>query len=290
MLKSGSAYFIAAEMLRAGGSLDISSAASWTSLLAQVKEFGCSSFSLLFDDIEAEMCPADKQAFSSFAHAQVDVTNAVYRHLGEPATFLFCPTGENRSPSSAVSLIGPPNVTFTLCLCRRVVQLQITAHPFALRLCPNPHTWTRWEKSCSLGLTFCGLVRKQSIYLQVISFRGRKKSNFLPLSCRSKGGVPQNLCGVNRRGIFCPKEGASHLGQHPCKWLWPAEAVPGTLQGKRVKLFLSLLLFCRPNDCLRVSNSGSAHWAHSKTRWGAHQPQLWVPPQLCSHPHTGYMV
>ncbi|KAM3622768.1 uncharacterized protein V6R79_002877 [Siganus canaliculatus] len=60
--------------------------------LDQVKEFGCRSFSLLFDDIEAEMCPADKRAFSSFAHAQVAITNAVYRHLGEPETFLFCPT------------------------------------------------------------------------------------------------------------------------------------------------------------------------------------------------------
>ncbi|XP_051240849.1 protein O-GlcNAcase [Dicentrarchus labrax] len=60
--------------------------------LDQVKEFGCRSFSLLFDDIETEMCPADKQAFSSFAHAQVAITNAVYQHLGEPETFLFCPT------------------------------------------------------------------------------------------------------------------------------------------------------------------------------------------------------
>lgn len=60
--------------------------------LDQVKEFGCRSFSLLFDDIETEMCPADKRAFSSFAHAQVAITNAVYRHLGEPETFLFCPT------------------------------------------------------------------------------------------------------------------------------------------------------------------------------------------------------
>ncbi|XP_064813226.1 LOW QUALITY PROTEIN: protein O-GlcNAcase [Oncorhynchus masou masou] len=31
--------------------------------LDQVSGFGCSSFSLLFDDIETEMCPADKQAF-----------------------------------------------------------------------------------------------------------------------------------------------------------------------------------------------------------------------------------
>ncbi|CAL8332246.1 unnamed protein product [Merluccius merluccius] len=60
--------------------------------LDQVREFGCRSFSLLFDDIDLEMCPADKQAFSSFAHAQVAITNQVYQHLGEPQTFLFCPT------------------------------------------------------------------------------------------------------------------------------------------------------------------------------------------------------
>ncbi|XP_074485101.1 protein O-GlcNAcase [Sebastes fasciatus] len=60
--------------------------------LDQVKQFGCRSFSLLFDDIDREMCPADKQAFSSFAHAQVAITNAVYQHLGDPDTFLFCPT------------------------------------------------------------------------------------------------------------------------------------------------------------------------------------------------------
>ncbi|XP_013869450.1 protein O-GlcNAcase [Austrofundulus limnaeus] len=60
--------------------------------LDQVKEFGCSSFSLLFDDIETEMCAADKEAFSSFAHAQVAVTNEVYLHLGQPEAFLFCPT------------------------------------------------------------------------------------------------------------------------------------------------------------------------------------------------------
>nr|XP_029506599.1 protein O-GlcNAcase-like [Oncorhynchus nerka] len=38
------------------------------------------------------MCPADKKAFSSFAHAQVAVTNEVFTHLGQPDTFLFCPT------------------------------------------------------------------------------------------------------------------------------------------------------------------------------------------------------
>ncbi|XP_053191832.1 protein O-GlcNAcase [Scomber japonicus] len=81
--------------------------------LDQVKGFGCSSFSLLFDDIETEMCPADKKAFSSFAHAQVAITNEVYQHLGEPETFLFCPTDycasfctPNVSQSSYLHTVG----------------------------------------------------------------------------------------------------------------------------------------------------------------------------------------
>lgn len=39
------------------------------------------------------MCPADKEVFSSFAHAQVSITNEIYQYLSEPETFLFCPTG-----------------------------------------------------------------------------------------------------------------------------------------------------------------------------------------------------
>nr|XP_061792169.1 protein O-GlcNAcase [Nerophis lumbriciformis] len=81
--------------------------------LDQVREMGCTSFSLLFDDIETDMCPADKQAFSSFAHAQVAVTNEVYQHLGEPETFLFCPTDycaafctPNVSQSSYLHTVG----------------------------------------------------------------------------------------------------------------------------------------------------------------------------------------
>ncbi|XP_067286968.1 protein O-GlcNAcase isoform X2 [Pseudorasbora parva] len=60
--------------------------------LSQVCGFGCRSFALLFDDIETEMCPADKEAFGSFAEAQVSVTNQVFLHLDQPQTFLFCPT------------------------------------------------------------------------------------------------------------------------------------------------------------------------------------------------------
>ncbi|XP_045506517.1 protein O-GlcNAcase isoform X2 [Colias croceus] len=59
--------------------------------LEQVSQFGCTCFSLLFDDIEPEMSEADKQIFQSFAHAQVSVTNEIHQHLGCPR-FLLCPT------------------------------------------------------------------------------------------------------------------------------------------------------------------------------------------------------
>ncbi|MEQ2255354.1 hypothetical protein ILYODFUR_013034 [Ilyodon furcidens] len=60
--------------------------------LDQVTHFGCKSFALLFDDIDHNLCPADKEVFSSFAHAQVSITNEIYQYLGEPETFVFCPT------------------------------------------------------------------------------------------------------------------------------------------------------------------------------------------------------
>lgn len=60
--------------------------------LEQVSSFGCRHFALLFDDIDVDMCEADKEIFQSFAQAQVSVTNEVYQHLNQPH-FLFCPTG-----------------------------------------------------------------------------------------------------------------------------------------------------------------------------------------------------
>ncbi|VDO92767.1 unnamed protein product [Soboliphyme baturini] len=57
----------------------------------QVKNLGCESFSLLFDDIEESMSDSDKQKFTSFAQAQVSLTNQVYDYLGQPK-FSFCPT------------------------------------------------------------------------------------------------------------------------------------------------------------------------------------------------------
>uniref|UniRef100_A0A3Q2YJC6 Si:dkey-183c6.8 n=1 Tax=Hippocampus comes TaxID=109280 RepID=A0A3Q2YJC6_HIPCM len=58
-----------------------------------VSDLGCQAFAILFDDIDHSLCQADSEAFSSFAHAQVTVTNEMYRFLGEPPVFLFCPTG-----------------------------------------------------------------------------------------------------------------------------------------------------------------------------------------------------
>ena len=60
----------------------------------QVAALGCKSFSMLFDDIESDMCPADEKVFPSFAHAQVTITNDMYTHLERPEAFLFCPTGD----------------------------------------------------------------------------------------------------------------------------------------------------------------------------------------------------
>lgn len=67
--------------------------------LIQVKNLGCDSFALLFDDIEEVMSDVDKLQFSSFAHAQVSVSNEVYEHLGEPPFFAFCPTEYSESRS-----------------------------------------------------------------------------------------------------------------------------------------------------------------------------------------------
>ncbi|XP_009892086.1 PREDICTED: bifunctional protein NCOAT-like [Charadrius vociferus] len=60
--------------------------------LRQVAAMGCSSFALLFDDIDPCMCQADRDVFSSLAQAQASVANEVYQELGQPSVFLFCPT------------------------------------------------------------------------------------------------------------------------------------------------------------------------------------------------------
>ncbi|XP_054840197.1 protein O-GlcNAcase isoform X2 [Eublepharis macularius] len=79
--------------------------------LDQVSQFGCRSFALLFDDIDHNMCAADKEVFSSFAHAQISITNEIYQYLGEPETFLFCPTGEKLLPGIDVLWTGPKVVS-----------------------------------------------------------------------------------------------------------------------------------------------------------------------------------
>ena len=60
----------------------------------QVRTFGCSSFALLFDDIEPELNLRDRRVFSTQAEAQCIVTNKIYQQLQPTDVFLFCPTGE----------------------------------------------------------------------------------------------------------------------------------------------------------------------------------------------------
>jgi protein O-GlcNAcase/histone acetyltransferase len=61
----------------------------------QMLALGCEHFALLFDDIPDRMHADDGKRWPSFASAQCDATNAVFRWLRERrpgARFLFCPT------------------------------------------------------------------------------------------------------------------------------------------------------------------------------------------------------
>eukprot|EP00730_Choanoeca_flexa_P017221 TRINITY_DN8262_c0_g1_i1.p1 TRINITY_DN8262_c0_g1~~TRINITY_DN8262_c0_g1_i1.p1 ORF type:complete len:673 (+),score=142.49 TRINITY_DN8262_c0_g1_i1:179-2197(+) len=59
--------------------------------LDQVADLGCSSFAVLFDDIEGAMTQADLDTFESLSHAHSTVANKLFRHL-RPKRMLFCPT------------------------------------------------------------------------------------------------------------------------------------------------------------------------------------------------------
>lgn len=95
----------------------------------QVTHFGCKSFALLFDDIDHNMCPADKEVFSSFAQAQVSITNEIYQYLGEPETFLFCPTGTSEVHQNYLHVTKMFYVTMI-----SVVQIQSTVELFATQM------------------------------------------------------------------------------------------------------------------------------------------------------------
>ena len=68
-------------MLLSGLDITYSSTKEMTTLkrkLDQVAQFGCTAFALLFDDIEPEMSESDKEAFQSFAQAQVSSFKIFY--------------------------------------------------------------------------------------------------------------------------------------------------------------------------------------------------------------------
>lgn len=61
----------------------------------QMLGLGCKNFALLFDDIPDRMDPVDSQRFGSFASAQCQLVNEIFRWTRArcaEARFLFCPT------------------------------------------------------------------------------------------------------------------------------------------------------------------------------------------------------
>ncbi|MDZ7799608.1 MAG: beta-N-acetylglucosaminidase domain-containing protein [Trueperaceae bacterium] len=60
----------------------------------QVLDFGAEGVTLLFDDIDPALSPADARAFPSPAHAQADVANELHAHLQDRGgvPLLLCPT------------------------------------------------------------------------------------------------------------------------------------------------------------------------------------------------------
>jgi len=57
-----------------------------------IKDLGCQSFAILFDDINEDLSPEDSRNFESPAHAQASVANFIFEKLGPVKHFLFCPT------------------------------------------------------------------------------------------------------------------------------------------------------------------------------------------------------
>lgn len=83
-----------------------------------IKELGCQSFAILFDDINEDLSPEDSRNFESPAHAQASVANFIFEKLGPVKNFLFCPTeycacfakpnvGESQYLSSLGKMIHP---------------------------------------------------------------------------------------------------------------------------------------------------------------------------------------
>lgn len=94
----------------------------------QMLAVGCQSFALLFDDLPDRMEAADQARWGSFAAAQCQVTNAVFKWVRDrcpDARFLFCPTpycsrmaaaqlgGENYLPTIGRELLPGIEVLWT---------------------------------------------------------------------------------------------------------------------------------------------------------------------------------
>jgi protein O-GlcNAcase/histone acetyltransferase len=69
-----------------------------------IKDLGCKSFAILFDDINEDLSPEDARNFESPAHAQASVANFIFEKLGPVKHFLFCPTGTKNILATGVAI------------------------------------------------------------------------------------------------------------------------------------------------------------------------------------------
>lgn len=65
----------------------------------QMKSVGIRSFAVLFDDIDSYLSEEDAKIYTSSAHAQIEITNELFKKLDEPEILLFCPTEYSSSHS-----------------------------------------------------------------------------------------------------------------------------------------------------------------------------------------------
>uniref|UniRef100_A0A8R1HWC5 protein O-GlcNAcase n=1 Tax=Caenorhabditis japonica TaxID=281687 RepID=A0A8R1HWC5_CAEJA len=171
--------------------------------LEQVQSAGCSSFAVLFDDIEVEMHDEDQRRFQSFAHAQVHVANTIFEHL-KPKTFMFCPTeycesranptlesspylntiGENLAKEIHIMWTGPRVISRTL----SVEHLARVGQVMRRR----PLIWDNLHANdYDLKKVFMGPVKDRSVKIREFSSgllsnpNGRYEADFVPFHCLS---------------------------------------------------------------------------------------------------------
>ena len=180
-----------------------------------MKSFGCSSFALLFDDIEAELNADDTKVFDTQAQAQCKVTNDIFKHVQPTDVFMFCPTGALK--------IYPSLFSRNLCLTKlyfhffRVLQLQSGSRSRSIRISRNNR-----QKFTRNDWYFVDRFDENPLltpYILIVHVNHRLEIN---ISCVVFRRVRIDGCdGAHHTGAHSWNEGgfsptAPHLGQPAC--------------------------------------------------------------------------